>query len=146
MNAQEFFNFVELNALLNLTVHYNFVIAYFESHFMLLERDKREQMEKEQFRRILRDHEKVALQLEAQKKELEQREKQLQQRRAQNDSERRKLYHDRKMVILLFLSVEELGLCLDIWGCLLALTVKLYLFLVQSQFKFEIDLTYKFGR
>lgn len=61
------------------------------------ERDKREQIEKEQFRRILRDHEKAALELEAQKKELEQREKELQQRRAQNDSERRKLHHDRKM-------------------------------------------------
>lgn len=100
------------------------MIAYFDSHVMLLERDKREQMEKEQFRRILRDHEKAALQLEAQKKELEQREKELQQRRAQNDSERRKLHHDRKMVTFLFLSIKELGLCLDIWGCTTGINCK----------------------
>ncbi|KAM5583640.1 factor of DNA methylation 4 [Rosa sericea] len=61
------------------------------------EREKREQMEKEQLSRILRDHEKAAEQLENQKKDLERREKQLQQRRAQNDSERRKLHHDRQM-------------------------------------------------
>ncbi|XP_062015610.1 factor of DNA methylation 4-like [Rosa rugosa] len=61
------------------------------------EREKRQQVEKEQLSRILRDHEKAAEQLENQKKELERREKQLQQRRAQNDSERRKLHHDRQM-------------------------------------------------
>ena len=83
---------------------------------MLLEREKREQLEKEHFRRILRDHKEAALQLEAQRKELESREKQLQQKRAQNDNERRKLIHDRQMVLLFFSSLKEPMLCLDMWG------------------------------
>ncbi|XP_050370243.1 factor of DNA methylation 4-like [Argentina anserina] len=61
------------------------------------EREKCEQMEKEQFRKILRDHREAALHLEDQRKDLERREKQLQQRRAQNDNEKRKLHHDRQM-------------------------------------------------
>nr|XP_011461209.1 PREDICTED: factor of DNA methylation 4 isoform X1 [Fragaria vesca subsp. vesca] len=61
------------------------------------EREKREQMEKEYFWRILKEHKEAATQLEDQRKELERREKLLQQRRALNDSERRKLHHDRQM-------------------------------------------------
>ncbi|KAL6275842.1 hypothetical protein ACE6H2_019443 [Prunus campanulata] len=62
--------------------------------------EKREKMQKiahDQLAKICLDHKKTALELEAKKKELEDREKQLQQRRAQNDSERRKIYHERKM-------------------------------------------------
>ncbi|PQQ11706.1 factor of DNA methylation 4 [Prunus yedoensis var. nudiflora] len=62
--------------------------------------EKREKMQKiahDQLAKICLDHKQTALELEAKKKELEDREKQLQQRRAQNDSERRKIYHERKM-------------------------------------------------
>lgn len=69
---------------------------------MLLEREKMQKAAREDLEKICLDHKKAALKLEAKKKELQQREKQLQEHRAQNDSERRKLYHEREMVILLF--------------------------------------------
>ncbi|CAN6556706.1 unnamed protein product [Malus baccata var. baccata] len=62
--------------------------------------EKREKMQKaarEDLEKICLDHKKAALKLETKKKELQQREKQLQEHRAQNDSERRKLYHEREM-------------------------------------------------
>lgn len=119
---------------MHLKVHFNCDILL-KSRLLLLEREKREQMEKEYFWRILKEHKEAASQLEDQRKELERREKLLQQRRALNDSERRKLHHDRQMVILSFSSIKELRLCLEFWICgvaPLSLTVRLFVSCLQS--------------
>ncbi|EEF30946.1 conserved hypothetical protein [Ricinus communis] len=58
---------------------------------------KIQQCARDQFEKNSLAHEKVTLDLEAQRKELDLREKELQQREFQNDSERRKLHHEQKM-------------------------------------------------
>ena len=61
-----------------------------------MQQDARDHLE-----HIVSEHEKVKLQLKDQKKELQQREHQLLDREAQNDNERRKLYQEKKMVLIL---------------------------------------------
>ncbi|KAL5580761.1 hypothetical protein UlMin_013203 [Ulmus minor] len=59
---------------------------------------KMQQCEHDYLQKIFSDHEKFTEDLESQKKKLESREKQLQQRKSQNDSERRKLFDEKKMI------------------------------------------------
>lgn len=60
---------------------------------------KMQQNTSDHLKKILLEHEQVSLRLEAQKKRLEQHEKQLRQREAQNETDRRKLHDEKKMVI-----------------------------------------------
>ena len=68
---------------------------------MSLEIRKIQQNEHERLKKILSNHDKFRRDLEKQKEELESREKILQQREFQDGSERKKLFHEKKMVILL---------------------------------------------
>ncbi|PON75553.1 Zinc finger-XS domain containing protein [Parasponia andersonii] len=57
-----------------------------------------QQDEHKRFKRLLSNHEKFRQDLEKQKEELESREKMLQQREIQDDTERRKLFDEKKMI------------------------------------------------
>lgn len=63
---------------------------------------KMQQIAHDYFEKMLLDHEKVKLQIEAQKKRLEMDEMQLQHREAQNETERQKLQRDKIMVMQLY--------------------------------------------
>lgn len=66
---------------------------------MLLARRKIQQETRDYYEKIFLSYETSTLQLEAKRKELEECEKQLGEREAHNDSERRRIFHEKKMVI-----------------------------------------------
>ena len=70
-------------------------------YFPLLEIRRIQEDRHNHFKKILLEHERATLQLEAQRKDLEQHEKLLKNREALNDREIRRLAHEKKMVILL---------------------------------------------
>lgn len=57
-----------------------------------------EQNERDYFKKILFDHDQVMVQLDGKKKELKNREKYLLERDARNETERRRVQHEKKMV------------------------------------------------
>lgn len=68
-------------------------------HFMLLEKMKMQQNEREHFEKMMKGHEKFRQDLKRQREELESREKELKKRTFHDDCERRKLIYEKKLVI-----------------------------------------------
>lgn len=66
---------------------------------MLLEKRKMQEDERKYLKKLMSDHHKFRQDLEKQKEELESRQQLLQQREFQDESERSKLFAEKKMVI-----------------------------------------------